>query len=352
MELAVAHYYARGPERLGPGGDFVTASDAGDAFGDAVAHQLLELDARLGAPDPFHYLEIGCGRGLLARHVLDGLARRAPRLRQRARCVLADSSPGMRAAAAARVPEAEVVTPEEMPHGVTGCLVAVELFDALPVHRLRRRGSALREIGVGLHEGALVEVEMDPAPGPAALAARYGAAPEEGDEAEVCPALENVVARMAATLARGFVLVVDYGDDAARLYGPHRAAGTLLAYHRHRAHEDLLARPGQQDLTAHVNFSHLEDAATAHGFRPLGRTTQDRFLVTNGILERFTGDQEAWGTPQSVARRRAALQLLHPDGMGRRFQVLFLAKGEAGDEGGELGGLADPFRGGPGDPPL
>jgi SAM-dependent MidA family methyltransferase len=158
-----------------------------------------------------------------------------------------------------------------------------------------------------------------------------------------------MIARIAQTLARGFVLIVDYGDEAGRLYGPHRGAGTLLAYHRHRVHEDLLARPGLQDLTAHVNFSHLEDAARAHGLRPLGRTTQDRFLVANGILERFTGDPEAWGTPRAVARRRAALQLLHPDGMGRRFHVLFLARGETGEE--PLRGLADPFRGGPGDPP-
>jgi len=348
MELALAHYYALGPERLGAGGDFVTASDAGDAFGDAVAHQLVELDARLGGPDPFHLVEIGCGRGLLARDVLDGLGARAPELRARLRCVLADSSPGMRAAAAARVPEAEVMEPEELPRGVTGCLVAVELFDALPVHRLRRRVGVLREVGVGLDaQGGLIEGEIGPAAEAEALAARYGAAQEEGEEAEVCPALEGVLARMASTLARGFVLVVDYGDDAATLYGPHHAAGTLLAYHRHRAHEDLLARPGLQDLTAHVNFSHLQDAAAARGLRPLGRTTQDRFLVVNGILERFTGDPEAWGTPQAVARRRAALQLLHPEGMGRRFHVLFLGKGQIGN--GPLLGLADPFRGDGGD---
>jgi SAM-dependent MidA family methyltransferase len=115
-------------------------------------------------------------------------------------------------------------------------------------------------------------------------------------------------------------------------------------------HEALLARPGFQDLTAHVNFSHLEDAAAARGLRPLGRTTQDRFLVVNGILERFTGDPEAWGTPSQVARRRAALQLLHPDGMGRRFHVLFFEKGETGES--PIRGLADPFRGGPGNPPL
>ena len=350
MELALSAYYGQGPERLGAQGDFVTASDAGDAFGDAVAHQMIELDGRLGEPDPFHFIEVGCGRGLLARDVLDALARRAPGLRARVRCVLADASAGMRAASAARVPEAEVVTPEEMPRGVRGCLVAVELFDALPVHRLRRRGGVLREIGVGLEDGALVEVEIDPAPEASALAARYGAAREEGDEAEVCPALTPVLARMADTLARGFVLVVDYGHDAATLYGPHHGAGTLLAYHRHRVHEDLLARPGEQDLTAHVNFTHLEDAAVVHGLRPLGRTTQDRFLLANGILERFTEAPETWGSLRQVARRRAALQLLHPDGMGRRFQVVFLEKGDLPPA--PLLGLADPFRGGPESPPV
>jgi len=350
MELALGAYYGRGPERLGAGGDFVTASDAGDAFGDAVAHQLMELDSRLGHPAPFHFVEVGCGRGLLARDVLDTLARRAPELRARVRCVLADGSAAMRAAAAARVPEAEVVPPEEMPVGVTGCVAAAELFDALPVHRLRRRGGMLREIGVGLKDGALVEVEIDAAPEASGPAARYGAAREEGEEAEVCPALTPVLVRMADTLARGFVLVVDYGHDAATLYGPHHAAGTLLAYRRHRVHEDLLARPGEQDLTAHVNFTHLEDAAVAHGLRFLGRTTQDRFLLANGILERFTEAPETWGSVRQVARRRAALQLLHPDGMGRRFHVVFLAKGEVGEA--PLRGLADPFRGAPEGPPL
>jgi SAM-dependent MidA family methyltransferase len=185
-------------------------------------------------------------------------------------------------------------------------------------------------------------VEIPPDPRASSLAARYGAAREEGDEAEVCPALDTMVAALADVLARGFVVIVDYGYDAATLYGPRHTAGTLLAYHRHRTHEAVLGRVGQQDLTAHVNFSHLEDAAAASGLRPLGRTTQDRFLIANGILARFAEeDPQAWASPVQVARRRAALQLLHPDGMGRRFEVVFLGKGETGT--GPLAGLADPF---------
>jgi SAM-dependent MidA family methyltransferase len=347
MDLCLHHpawgYYAQGPGRLGPSGDFVTASDVGSAFGEAVAHQLVELDLRLDHPDPFDLVEVGCGRGLLARDLLDALAERAPDLRRRVRCVLVDTSPGMRQAASAIVPEARVVPPRESPVDATGCVLAVELLDALPVHRLRRRAGVLREVGVGLDaEGGLVEVDLAPDPRVLALAARYGAAAEEGDEAEVCPALEEEVLSLGRGLARGFVLVVDYGYDARTLYGPHHGAGTLLAYHRHRVHEEVLARAGRQDLTAHVNFSHLKDAAAACGFRWLGRTSQDRFLISNGILERFTEvDPEAWAKPAQVERRRAALQLLHPDGMGRRFQVVVLSKGEVGEA--PLLGLADPF---------
>jgi SAM-dependent MidA family methyltransferase len=191
-------------------------------------------------------------------------------------------------------------------------------------------------------EGRLVEVEIPPGARVCSLAARYGAAREEGEEAEVCPALDGMAATLAKALERGFVLIVDYGYDAATLYGPRHTAGTLLAYHRHRTHEAVLVRVGQQDLTAHVNFSHLEDAAAGSGLRPLGRTTQDRFLIANGILARFAEeDPQAWASPVQVARRRAALQLLHPDGMGRRFHVLVLGRGEIGE--GPLRGLADPF---------
>jgi SAM-dependent MidA family methyltransferase len=323
--------------------ELVTASDAGDAFGAAVAHPRVDLDARLAHPDPFHLVELGCGRGLLTRDVLVALGKRAPGLRARVRCILADTSPGMRAAAAAQVPEASVVTPEELPSGVTGCLLAVELLDALPVHRLRRRGGTILEIGVGLdEEGRLVEVEMSPGAPVSSLVARYGAAPEEGDEAEVCVALDGIVAMLAKVLARGFILIVDYGHDAATLYGPTNGAGTLLAYHRHRVHERVLDHPGEQDSPRTSTSPTWRTPRPRSGLRPLGRTTQDRFLIANGILERFSEQEdEAWASPAGVERRRAALQLLHPDGMGRRFHVLVLGRGEIGEE--PLRGLADPF---------
>src|SRR6185436_12248940 len=163
MELALHHpehgYYALGASRLGRGGDFFTASDVGAAFGDCLARQLIEMDALLDHPPVFRYVEHGAGRGLLARDVEDALAVRAPELARRFEAVLVDSSPGMRAASAETVPAARVIGDGRVAGGGAGCVVAVELLDALPVHRVRRRGGQLYEVSVGLDDSGLVEIE-------------------------------------------------------------------------------------------------------------------------------------------------------------------------------------------------
>ena len=342
MEIALHDpdhgYYAAGAARLGRSGDFFTASDVGPAFGAALARQLAEMDDALGRPDPFRYVEIGAGRGTLARDVLDAW----DTARGRIEATLVDSSRGMREAARARAPEARVVASAAQVRGGSGAVVAVELLDALPVHRVRRRGRDLHEVRVALDGGALREVE-----GPAAAEVRgwaesYGAAPEDGDEAEVCLALAPAVADLAAVIDRGFVIVVDYGHDAARLAHRAHRRGTLLAYHRHAVNEDYLARVGEQDLTAHVNLTALDGEAVRAGLAPLATTTQDRFLIANGLLE---GLDEAGESLGAVKRRLQARQLVHPDGMGRAFKVAVYAKGVSPVP--SLRGLRDPF----GEPP-
>jgi SAM-dependent MidA family methyltransferase len=321
MELALHHpehgYYASGPSRLGRAGDFFTASDVGPAFGACVARRLLAMDARLGRPDPFHYVEWGAGRGLLARDVQKTLSVEAPELARRLSITLIEGSAGMRAAAAESAPGARVLARADAPIGGAGCVVAVELFDALPVHRIRRRGGTLVEVAVGSDAGQLIEVEQPPAAEVAAYAADYGAAREDGDEAEVCLALAPALASLAGSIERGFVLVV-YGHEASRMFGPAHRRGTLLAYHRHRAHEEYLARVGEQDLTAHVNLTALRREAERLGLETIEITTQDRFLIANGILEGFA---EGGDSLEAVKRRLQAKQLLHPDGMGTLFKV-------------------------------
>jgi SAM-dependent MidA family methyltransferase len=348
MELALyapsGGYYTRA-DRIGPTGDFFTAVDAGRAFGRSLARQLVEIDRLAGPFEPFHVVELGAGRGLLARDILDALSGDAS-LAGRLRYTMADRSARMRDECARRVPEGRVAAPEEVEHGLSGCLLAVELFDALPVHRLRRRGGTLVEIGVDLDgAGHLVEVEMPARAELVAWADRYGAAAVEGVEAEISPALAEQVERIAAVLGHGVALIVDYGYRAEELYGPGRERGTLLAYHRHRCHERYLAHVGEQDLTAHVNFSAVEDHARAAGMSVLGLTTQERFLIANGIVEMFEDqDPQKLQDPQRAKRRLQAMQLIHPFGMGRAFKVLALGKGCPATR---LAAFADPFGGRP-----
>ena len=349
MELALHDpsdgYYARGPGRLGPRGDFFTASDAGHGFGRSMARQIIDIDRKIGPLDPFHVLEFGAGRGLLARDLLDAVGEIDRELASRLRYVMVDRSGAMRAEALARAPEALALAPEELSGTHRGCVVAVELFDALPVHRVRRRGGELVEVRVGADDaGRLVELSSPAAPEVAAWAARYGAAAEEGTEAEVALALGPQLDAMQSALESGIFIVVDYGYPAAELYGPARRRGTLLAYHAHSTNEEFLSRVGEQDLTAHVNFSALEDRARELGLDSLGLTTQDRFLVANGILEQFEQeDREQAYDPRRVKRRMQAMQLIHPEGMGRTFKVLMLSKGCAPPP--DLRGTKDPFAG-------
>jgi len=343
MDAALNHpehgYYACGASRLGRGGDFITASDVGPAFGRCLARQLAEMDALLERPRPFRYVEHGAGRGLLAADVAASLADEAPDLSSRATFDLVDLSPGMRRAAESGLPSARIEAGPQAPAGGAGCVVAVELLDALPVHRIRRRGSSLREVRVGVDGDALVEVEQAVDETLAAWAALYGAAPGDGDEAEVGLALGPTLSHLAESLARGFLIIVDYGHEASVLFGPAHRRGTLMAYHRHRASEDYLARVGEQDLTAHVNLTALRREADALGLTTLGITTQDRFLIANGILDGL--DTDEGGALAATKRRLQAKHLIHPDGMGRMFKVAVFSKGLASTP--VLYGLSDPF---------
>lgn len=340
-------YYARGPAGLGRDGDFFTAVDAGRHFGHCLARQLIEIDTIAGRPSPFTVLEYGSGRGVLARDVLAELQRTSPDLSVRVDYRMVDRSAAMREVATLAAPAARSFVPGEEGRGHRGCVVGAELFDALPVHRLRRRRGRLVELHVDLEGESLVERELEPAAAAAEWAERYGAAAAEGQEAEVAPSLVPAFDRMVRAQDRGVWIFFDYGDRADRLYGPERPHGTLLAYHRHTTNSRLLERIGLQDLTAHVNFSALIDRAREWGLDVLGLTTQDRFLIGNGIIDAFEPPPPArTHDPRLAKQRLQALQLIHPSGMGRRFKVLVLSRGL--NPPPQLAGLRDPFGGGAG----
>ena len=204
-----------------------------------------------------------------------------------------------------------------------GCIFSNELLDALPVHRVVQRESELREIYIGAEGGELQEVEGPlSSPTIARYLEQYGAPLERDQFAEVNLAALEWLERAAAALERGFLVTIDYGHRARELYGPGHLRGTLLAYREHRAEEDWLAAPGEQDLTAHVNFTALEERGRELGLESIGYTPQSNFLLS---LARAIGMEQ-----MDATSRRQLIQLIHPEGMGEAFKVLIQAKGIAG----------------------
>ncbi len=348
MELALYEpdlgYYRVATQRAGRGGDFLTAPETHPIFGAAIARQLDEIWQRMGRPARFVLREYGAGSGALAVAILDALAGRgllgrvaaSPGLSAAIRYAPIEVNPHRRAELVQRVKAAGSGTALELELDVdrpeVGAVVANEFLDALPVHRVMGRGGGrLAELFVEWDGSALVERVGEPSTG--AFAERFaaeGIVLADGARGEVCLELEGWIGPVATGLAGGAVLVVDYGHLAAELYGPARAAGTLLAYSGQQVHDDWAVAVGRQDLTAHVDFSALDRAARAAGLTPLGITTQAEFLVgtgLDGLLDAIRSDpattMEEW-----LAVRSAVARLLDPRAMGG-FRVSLLGRGIA-----------------------
>jgi SAM-dependent MidA family methyltransferase len=360
MHLCLYHplhgYYTRGVGG-GSGRDYLTSSGLHRAYGAMVARQAAEMWRALGAPTRFRFVEFGPGEGHFACDMLraaasEGLFARALEY------VLVETSSALRrrqqeriarfAAPTTGAPSATGTAPSaalppvvrwaaledlEREPPFTGCLFANEVLDAFPAHRVVGSDGGLLEIHVAAEAGELVERPLPLRdPGLAAFLQSAGIRPEAGQEIDVQPAASRFVARAARLLGNGWFVVVDYGYAAQDLYHPARRRGTLMAYHRHRAGERFLERPGDQDLTAHVDFTAVTRAAEAAGLRPAGMTTQARFLLALGALEHFD---------QGDLRQREALKdLVLPDRLGGVFRVLVLATPTA-PEG--LRGLSEPW---------
>ncbi len=336
MDLALYHpefgYYASSAQRSGRAGDFYTSVDVGPIFGELLAIQVSEM-ARLVVPGTgeVDLVEAAAGNGRLARDLLDALAREFHDEYARVRVHLVERSP------AARLAEAEMLEPHRarvasmapgLPAEITGIVYANELLDALPVHVVVSRPEGLREVLVATDGTRLFEVEAEPST--AALQEYFdwiGVTPEPGSRAEVNLAAVQWIKDVAHRLERGFVLLLDYGHHAPRLYDATHRDGTLRAFSTHMVGARWLDAPGEQDLTSHVDFTGVSSAAETAGLEVLGIVDQTKFLLGLGVLDRI--EQACRGVPESVAvrRRLAARTLLVPGGMGSTHHAMVFAKG-------------------------
>lgn len=339
MELALYHpqfgYYMRSAqpaqERIGWRGDFYTSSDVHPILGQALAAQAEQMYRLLGQPHPFTIVEMGPGKGLLAKHILTTCAHRYHSFFQHLRYVLIDRSPAMREVQrrnlAPWLDRAALLTwaddlPTVPPHSLTGLLLSNELVDSFPVHRVQVTAEGTEELWVDYRDGRFIEC-LKPLSSDALAEHLDRLSPEwpEGYRTEINLRALDWMKEVAQHLDRGFVLTIDYGHTAQDLYRSDRKGGTFLCYSQQSVNEDPFIRVGDQDMTAHVDFSCLAATGEGQELRTTGFTNQMSFLMGLGV-EQMIAELE-----QDSPAFNAAIHLLRPNGMGTTFKVLIQHKG-------------------------
>ncbi len=339
MALCLYHpeygYYMRGGERTGARGDYFTSADLHPIFARLIARQAVEMWEVLGRPSPFAWVEMGAGRGLFAQDFLHWVSGSRPDFWAALQYVAIEPGEKARSRLMNRVESAtlrsrfRVLANLQELAPVTGCFFANELVDAFPVAVVTRARGQLKEIyvtaeGEKLREklGQLSDATV------ASYAARYARGLEEGRRVEANLTAVEWIRTLGEKLSRGFVVTIDYGDLAERLYTADRPRGTLMAYRGHVASEDFFSAPGEQDLTAHVDFSALIDGGSEVGLSLTGLTSQEPFLMALGEASEFA---DLYDPGQSEVQRLDARlklkRLIHPEGMGGIFKVLIQHKG-------------------------
>lgn len=323
-------YYVAGRHKLGPGGDFVTAPQMGDLFGECLARQCAEvLDA---LPSGGDILEFGAGTGILCAQILESLQRcnrlpgrydileLSPELRERQRRTIAERCPEL-------LDRCRWL--EQLPGHFEGVVIANEVLDAMPVERFRMTDAGLEIIQVTWEDEAFCETARPARPGELTAIVEKGL--PAGYQSEVGVLARKWVAGVGDWLRRGVVLIIDYGFPAHEYYHEERNAGTLMCHFRHRAHPDPYRNVGMQDITAHLDFSALAWEAADAGLDVLGFAHQAGFLLSLGLLdlaqermEATDADAERWALSQEVQ----CLTQSHE--MGELFKVLALGRDVAG----------------------
>ncbi len=313
--------------------DYYTSVDVHPIFGRLLARQLEEMWRLLDRPALFHAVEAGAGVGRLAKQVLDFAAARLPDFYAALHYAAVERSSARRESHGQNIAQhlkaGRAESRADLPaHIHAGCVLSNEMFDAMPVHRVAWRASSLQEIYVACESGRFTE-QQGPLSTPriAEYFQRQGIVMREDQQAEAGLAACDWIAEAGSRLERGFELTVDYGYDARELYSDQRSKGTLLAYRDHRVGEDYYAAPGEQDLTAHANFTALELWGRDGGLEPAGIVPQSRFLLALGRENEFADLYDPGQTEADRLRAQLGLsQLIHPEGMGETFRVMIQRK--------------------------
>jgi SAM-dependent MidA family methyltransferase len=339
-------YYSRNAEQFGKAGDFYTSSDVHAVFGRLLARQFEEMWRVLGSPGQVEIIELGPGRGLFAQDVLDRSKKQFPDLFCALHYSLAERSPSLQARLRRTLGfflesgKASLVSGNASLHRVLApevplIIFANEFFDALPVEVLGSQG----ELRIDIQNGRLGETWCPPSSEALEFVDLYGVHPEPGERVEAPLIAQDYMAQAAGLINPGFLLIIDYGyTREEQLAGRH--LGTVTACRQHSISANPYEAPGEQDITAHVNFTALAAAAEQNGMEVQPLLTQSQFLMGIGQQNQFADAFEECRLPQE--RAKVALQLKHlvtPAGVGENFHVLVASKAVAPQGVTQLSGL-------------
>jgi SAM-dependent MidA family methyltransferase len=348
MELVLYHplhgYYASNSEQIGQRGDFLTSPHLADDFGEMLAIQLYQIWQILGKPDLFNLIEMGAGQGLLAAQILAYSKRVYPNFFRSIDYIIIETAPAMIAAQQAKLKDLPVRWCDwaDIPdRSIVGCFLSNELIDAFPVHQVVVLEDKLQEVYVTAGDLSLNEKifkdtidylstnrlanywQINQINLNNLLSDRY---PHEY-RTEVNLAALDWLKLVDRKLQRGYIISIDYGYTSDRYYNPMRSQGTLQCYYQHAHHNDPYIHIGNQDLTAHVDFTALQNQGELLGLQTVGFTQQGLFLMALGLGERIAAISTSSGEIQSLLQRRQNLhQLIDPIGLGK-FGVLIQSQG-------------------------
>ena len=348
MDLVLYHrqygYYASSAERISEDGDFLTSPHLAPDFGEMLAIQLYQIWQILGEPQLFNIVEMGAGQGLLAAQILEYSSRIDPNFFQSIDYIIIETAPAMIVAQQVRLKDLPVRWCEwaEIPdRSISGCFLSNELIDALPVHQVVVVEQQLQEVYVinGDDERVFTETIAELSTDKLAeywqlnqidlLSGKY----PDRYRTEVNLAALGWLEQVFKKLQRGYAISIDYGYTADRYYNPMRSQGTLQCYYQHAHHNDPYINIGNQDLTAHVDFTALDRQGELLGLHTVGFIQQGMFLMALGLGTRIAEISNiSSGDIQSLLRRRQNLhQLIDPMGLGK-FGVLVHSYGLTPEE--------------------
>ena len=322
-------YYAAGATKLGASGDFVTAPEMSSFFGAALADVFAPMHAQ-------GVLELGAGSGKLARDFLGA----SPETK---RYSILDISADLRERQQAVLAGRAVDWLDALPENIAGLVLANEVLDAVPCEIVRFRNDHYEQARICATNGVFEWAWRPLLTGSLQDAAKQRIPPIEGYTGEINLEAEALFATLAERLTDGVLCCIDYGFPRREYYVPDRGAGTLACHYQHRVHFDPLTLVGLQDITAHVDFTALAEAAVDGGASVICYATQAQFLLRAGLLQRF--ENTAFSSDVERVKALGAIQkLLSPTEMGELFKVLIVGNGSAIDALAHLADIDQSYR--------